>query len=320
MLPLKRSYAVFCLLAACAIRPAAASPQTSTLLALVPEGARIVAGIEDPHNPNSHGRLLLVTHSDSLDYQDWISLTGVDPSRRVDEVIEVAAPSQRGELTGHLLLLSGRFDQERIYKEAELHGTRSSEFHGVEILSVDPFAREQQEMRDTRSLAILNDQITIFGTPDLVQRALDRYQAHEAVDATLEARIERLRSDINSWDILAMPAAMLARHLRLGNLQDPWSEAVAGTDELILGIHYGSTARVDFAIHSANDRQIDAIAAMLEQPRLVKASATRKWRPRVEALFVDGSRLEGSVTVSGKRFDAFLEAICWSRVSKSSDH
>jgi hypothetical protein len=44
-----------------------ASPASSKLLMLVPEGAQIVAGIEDPHNPASKGRLLLVTHNCNLD-------------------------------------------------------------------------------------------------------------------------------------------------------------------------------------------------------------------------------------------------------------
>jgi hypothetical protein len=53
------------------------SPQKSRLLAFVPEGAQIVAGIEAPHNPASTGRLLLVTRSSDLDLSDWIALTGV---------------------------------------------------------------------------------------------------------------------------------------------------------------------------------------------------------------------------------------------------
>lgn len=56
-----------------------ASPQKSKVLALVPERAQIVAGIEDPHNPASTGRLLLVTRSSNLDFNDWIAITGVDP-------------------------------------------------------------------------------------------------------------------------------------------------------------------------------------------------------------------------------------------------
>jgi hypothetical protein len=71
------------------------------LLDLVPEGAQIVAGIEDPHYSTSSGRLLLVTHSCNLDFKDWeVGITGVDPHRESDEVIEVATSSPEGELKG----------------------------------------------------------------------------------------------------------------------------------------------------------------------------------------------------------------------------
>ena len=80
-----------------------ASPVNSKLLALVPEGAQIVAGVEDPHSASSSGRLLLVTHNCHLDFKDWVAISGVDPHRASDEVIEVATSSSEGELRGHLL-------------------------------------------------------------------------------------------------------------------------------------------------------------------------------------------------------------------------
>ena len=73
-----------------------------------------MAGIEDPHNPVSTGRLLLVTHSSNLDFNDWIALTGVDPHRQTDEVVEVAASSIKGELHEHLLLVAGQFDMKHL--------------------------------------------------------------------------------------------------------------------------------------------------------------------------------------------------------------
>src|ERR1700733_1661916 len=93
--------------------PGFTSPARSKLASLVPADAEIVAGIEDPHNPESNGRLLLVTHNNNLDFIDWVALTGVDAQREADEVIEVAASSSQGELKEHLLLVKGSFDGER---------------------------------------------------------------------------------------------------------------------------------------------------------------------------------------------------------------
>src|SRR5579871_6667067 len=107
MTTLQNSIGVCTLMAASFVASAAAAPQHSRLLALVPANAQIVAGIEDPHNPDSHGRLLLVTHDDNLDYEDCIAITGVDSNRSVEEVIETAASSEHGELAEHLVLLAG---------------------------------------------------------------------------------------------------------------------------------------------------------------------------------------------------------------------
>lgn len=146
-----------------------ASPVSSKLLDLVPEGAQIVAGIEDPHNPTSSGRLLLVTHNCNLDFMDWVAITGVDPHRESDEVIEVATSSSKGELNEHLLLVGGRFDREHIFRAALGNGASMAEYRGQRLL-VKPFARERQEISAARWMAILDDRTTIFGAPELVGR------------------------------------------------------------------------------------------------------------------------------------------------------
>src|SRR4051812_22550434 len=76
-----------------------ASPLSSRLLPLVPPGAEIVAGFENHRDSNSRGRLLLTTHNNRLDLDDWQSLTGVDSKRVFDEVVEVAAAPSGGALS-----------------------------------------------------------------------------------------------------------------------------------------------------------------------------------------------------------------------------
>ncbi len=66
MLSKLRSYSYVAVLMAGVATRGFASPAESKLLSLVPAGSEIVAGIEDPHNPGSHGRLLLVTHNNNL--------------------------------------------------------------------------------------------------------------------------------------------------------------------------------------------------------------------------------------------------------------
>ena len=195
-------------------------PSENPLLRLVPANVQIVAGIEDPHHNDQSGRLLIVTHNDNVDLRDWIALASVDDRQQVDRLIEVATSSDRGELIEHLLLARGSFNDRHLLQAAESSGGVRSEYKGVRIVVLKPFAREQQEMRDTRWLAMLDDNTAIFGSPAMVKSALDRHLSASAADAELTARLSSLRTDVNCWSVLTLPGAMLARHVRAGAVSD----------------------------------------------------------------------------------------------------
>jgi hypothetical protein len=284
-----------------------AAPVNSRLLPLVPPEANIVAGIEDPHNPNSHGRLLFVTRNNCLDFDDWLSLSGVDADRRVDEFIEVAASSPRGELKERLLLVAGRFDAERIVRAAQQNSATTTEYRGATLLEVKPFAREQRQISDTRWMAFPDPQTAIFGTPWLVQRALDRFAAGEPAEARLVEQLGRLHPDVNSWNVLFMTPDMLVRHVAAGQSNAPWVQLLTGADELALGIHYGGRARIDFAIRTTDGRQASSVASLLAQPSFLEVSSAPAIRPRVEALSLDLNQLQGSIILPGKQLDGYIE-------------
>ena len=315
MFLLLRSFSYIGLLTTVVVARAFASPAEGKLLPLVPGGVEIVAGIEDPHNENSHGRLLLVTHNNNVDLNDWLALTGVDAHRQVDEVIQVAASSPRGELREHLLLIAGRFDQEHIFNAAEHNGATTNEYQKETVLVIKPFAREQQQMQDIRWMAILNHRTAIFGTPWLVSQSLNRYAAHTATDTQLTRRLAQLRPDVNSWNVLAMSSRMLIKHVEPQQVYAPWAHILDGANELTIGIHYGSRARLDFAIHTDSDQQSSHVADLVAQPHLMQVSSPLELLPRLENISVEHGHVQGSMSVPGKQFDAWLEAFYRSRAS-----
>ncbi len=315
---LRRSFYAAALMA-CFAMHGFASPAQSKLLSLVPAGAEIVAGIEDPHNPASHGRLLLATHNNNLDFSDWVALTGADSQREADEVIEVAASSTQGELKERLLLVEGRFDSERIFHAAEQNGATQTKYKGQPILLVKPFSREQQEIASTRWMAIIDNRTALFGTPLLVQEALDRHAAHTPTDVLLAGHLAQLRPDVNSWNVLVMSSEMLARHLAPEELHAPWTHILDAADELTVGIHYGAMARVDFAAHTIREQQPSEVAALFAQPQMVRAGLLSQAQPvRLENLSVERNRIQGSIALSGKEFDAWLEAVYRTRSGKAT--
>jgi hypothetical protein len=97
-------YAVVSGLVLCVIGSASASPPGSDprLLSLVPPGAAIVAGMTQG-TPDSY---LALTPNNTTDLMDFISIAGVDPTRKIWGTTLVAASDGRGLLSEHSLLVA----------------------------------------------------------------------------------------------------------------------------------------------------------------------------------------------------------------------
>ena len=294
-----------------------AAPVQSKLLPLIPREAQIMAGVEDPRNPDTRGHLLLVTAKNTFDFDDWQSLTGVDTHRLVDETVWVAASSPASQLNEHMLLVAGLFDREHIFAAAERNGAAAGAYRGVDVLAVKPFAREAAQMPDTRWLAILDGQSAVFGTPWLVQKALDRYVDHAPADRLVADRIGRLNPKVNSWDLILTPHAAFAKHAAPALPSAPWidllgRELLENAEELTLGIRYGTTARIDFMVRTAGDRNPSpglAARPMLDSSSLPASSPAAA--PRLENISEAPNLTVGTIALPGKELYAcFKFASC----------
>jgi len=298
------------------VRAFGSSPAEDRLLRLVPANAGIVAGIEDPHHGDQSGRLLIVTHNNNVDLNDWIALVGVDGRQEVDKLVEVAMSSPRGDLSEHLLLARGSFDGRRVLDGAERNGGVRTEYKGVRIVNLKPFPREQREMRDTRWLTVLDDNTAIFGTPITVMGALDRYVSSSPVDGLLAKRLQALKPDVNCWSVLTMPGAVLAHHLRAGALDEAGITVLRGVSGVAVGVHYGGKERVDFAFGTDGPEAATALAASLdERPHLFSFADTLQ--AHFEDVSVEQNEVRGSVRVKDKEFDPWLAAV-YARLSVDS--
>jgi hypothetical protein len=286
-----------------------ASPLSSRLLPLVPSGAEIVAGFENHPGPTAHRRLLLTTHNNRLDLDDWQSLTGVDSQRMFDEVIEVAASDPAGNLSEHLLLVAGRFDRECIYRSLEQNGSRPADFDGERILLIEPLARERGDMLDTRWLVILGNRTGILGTPELVQQALRRYKNHSVPDSVLDERLSLLRPDVTSWNVLARSPARMTKMV-FAQPRTAWAELQQDADLLMIGVRFGSKTRIDFSIDAQGNHEPEFFArkaafftdALLAGPHPEAVTAERGQR-RPKRFSVRENHANGSVTLSNRQFD-----------------
>ena len=285
------------------------SPLSSKLLSLVPSGAEIVAGFENHPGPSVNGRLLLTTHNNRLDLDDWQALTGVDNQRIFDEVIQVAASPMQGELTEHLLLVAGHFNRDRIFQAAQLNGAETTQYLGETVLVVKPFARENGDILDTRWLVILDNRTGILGTPRLVDQALRRYADHSVPDSALEERLSLFRPDVTSWNVLVQPTNP-SKKIMFARPYSAWALLPEGTDVLLVGARFGSKIRVDFSIHAETRRGEEFFKqkaafftnAFDTTSVLQPIDLPRESRYRLRNYSLEPNRVQGSIELSDTQF------------------
>jgi hypothetical protein len=301
-----------------------ASPLSSSLLPLVPPGAEIVAGFENHRGPNSHGRLLLTTHNNRLDLDDWQALTGVDSKRVFDEVVEVAAAPSGGALSEHMLLVSGCFDRERIVRSLEENGAGSVEVQGQRILLINPLARERGDMVDVRWLAILDNRIGILGTEWLVQQALRRYADHAVPDSILEERLSLLRSDVTSWNVL-VGSRKTTKNLVFAQPNSAWAQLQQEADVLTVAVRFGTKIRVDFSIHADAGhgpefftRKAGFFTDALGTGPGPDTTSPQDPHRMLQNFSLESNRVQGSVELTSSQFEAWCDHLYIVRASSSS--
>jgi hypothetical protein len=294
------------LLAGAVAASAATSPAENNLLRLVPGGAQIVSGIADPGRSSATGRLLVVTKNNNRDLDDCLALLGVDGDEAINGMIEVASSSIAADLSDHLLLVSGHFNGTRIFRAALENGSTRITDNGHTLLVIRPFDREIPSMPDVRWIAILNNRVLVFGVPSMVTIALSRYERGEPADPILLERLARLRPDVDSWSIVAIPPATLIEHLAVPTVPVSLEAMLKNTDEVELGIHYGRTARIDFSIQTCGS---DSSRQLLSRAQLVLAGFTRDTHSHLQVETDGQRRIHGSVTAQEKVFDQWLAAL-----------
>ena len=288
---------------------AGANPLQSRLIALVPPGASMVSGFENVHGKHAGGRLVLSTHNNRLDLDDWLALAGVDPTRVYEEVIEAAASSSRGLLSEHLLLVAGRFNRRIIFRSAQANGSILTTWDDEQVVVVKAYEREAVEMKDVRWLAILDNRLALLGTPPMVQQALHRRKTASEPDAILVQRLKRLPSDVSAWDVLESSVTSQGDLLQLS---PAWLHLLQGTDVLVVGLHFGSRVRVDFAAIAADREAVriqpDDFAQVFGLPAPSGGfTSVLPGDPQNPANLSDRHGVTGSVAMTTEQFERWGE-------------
>jgi hypothetical protein len=174
------------------------------LIALVPSGTGMVAGIEALKRDSNRPDLFIPLPGKSLrDYDYFNSLCGADPAKSVQEVIFVDDHLELNEYS-HTLLARGHFNSQILYRSATSLGAVYESYRGLSVLRVSPLARERSKFNEYAWLAIVDSRVLLLGTPEYVRQEIDRLLGGSAADPSLERQFEAVkRSDV--WWIILKP-------------------------------------------------------------------------------------------------------------------
>jgi hypothetical protein len=284
----------------------AAAPPDPRLLSLVPPGTQVVAGVSN-RTPAGHPlSFLLMSRNNLVDRSDFISLAGVDSSMIIHQMIFAAGggdPSRSGE---HSALMSGHFDQARIFKAAVDNGATVTEFRGFRVLVQQPFERERGTFKDVRWLAVIDSSVALFGTRFSVQQELERYLAGSTVDPSLMQKLARLRSDDATWSVLGVFKCNDVIEHAFGSLDPNLANLIHDGKSFQFGVRYGKKVEVEYEVTVPSSASAQAVPNSSMQSLVAGSRKGFSQLPNLD-LTEDRAYVRGVVKVPVTRYAAWLD-------------
>jgi hypothetical protein len=165
----------------------------------------------------------------------------------IHQMIFAAGGSDPSRSREHSALMSGHFDQARIFKAVE-NGATVAEFRGFRVLVQQPFERELGTFTDVRWLAVIDSSVALFGTRFSVQQELERYLAGSTVDPSLMQKLARLRRDNATWSVVGVLKCNDEIEHAFGSLDPNLANLIHDGNSFQFGVRYGKKVEVEYEV------------------------------------------------------------------------
>jgi hypothetical protein len=299
------SIAVFYPFAALSARTVSPDPR---ILSLVSPHAQILSGMRASPSGGQTDSFLVITHNNRLDIEDFTAMSGVDSARSIHEVLFEATPDENGKLSTHSLLVSGRFNRERIYQSAVSNGATLSQYRGIDLLIVEPFLRERHELGEKRWLAIPDANVALFGTVSNVEHELDRYLSHSPVESIFLKPLARLNGEDETWSMLLASEASARTPNALKSMEPTLPDLIPLGGTLEFGIRYGSHVVFEYDVSASSEADVESTLHSLSRVLSGSTSNVSSFLASPTNRPADGS-VHGVVKLSRAKYDAWLAEI-----------
>lgn len=167
------------------------------LLGLVMSDAKVISGIRVDSAKGSQFGQYVLSHmqSDDPGLQKFISDTGFDPRRDLNEILMATAGTS--DAPSPLILGKGVFNPSQIFTAARNQGIAPSSYKGFDLLT-------HQGAKSTDTIA-LNASLALIGSADLVRAAIDRLGAPPALDPAVIAKVQATAAANDAWFVSTGP-------------------------------------------------------------------------------------------------------------------
>ncbi len=299
----------------------------STLLALVPPGAKIVSGFDFDRARNSEFGQFITSRmkADNKDLEQFVSQTGFDPRRDIQQILFVTSgPAESGNSSKFAILARGNFDQDRIRASAKTKGMTTQPYQGVELFI------DKSEHNGPSAFAFLGDGLGVMGDSETVKQIISNRETASVLDPALQAAVSRAGTDNDAWFVSLLSGGFLAHHINAQVNGDESSPEQANHDaktsmpqlqalQSVLqssgGIQFGATVRLSFDAVTRSAQDATSLADVVRFfASMVQMERQKDPRAGIAAsafdnmnLAIDGDALHLSIAMPEKSLEQLIE-------------
>ena len=237
---------------------AMASAADRELLRLAPAGTRFLAGVQvDQGKVTPFGRFLLSRmKTDDKDFQTFVSATGFDPTRDVDEILVAASGAGKGHKDG-VVLARGRFNIQAILASTREKGAAIEDYQGVPLLLSPPNNKTRQSV----AVAFLSGSVAIAGDIQKVKNAIEQRAQAVSLDPALEGKAAQLSATHHAWMVSVVPVAEMAGRVPDSNMSGAMKgNAFQAIEQVSGGADFTDGVKITAEAVTRSDKDAAALA------------------------------------------------------------
>ena len=310
---MRRIVVLFC--ASALFTTLAAAATDAKLVSLLDPQTRVIAGLNSTAVKASPFGQYLLSQSAKADLSHFIASTGFDPRTNLQQVLIGSAGDANN--SQRVLLAKGTFVPAQVLAFAVKKGATASSYRGISVAELAASQGKNGKPHPARWLAFLSSTRAAFGTPELVQHAIDRYVDNTAADAGIASRIAAASGKYDAWYVSTVPGPEIALSLPQSSneLSGLAANALQSVQSEMAGVKFAQGASVQGQAVTASDQEALSLADRLRyMASVAETQATQKQKPTLAGLIqkvsvtAQGANVIWSVQVPESQLETLAQA------------